>query len=106
VRRSAALALLLGCGLWALARPPVLAQDDEAALAALPDHPGKEETYYTCNACHSFRLVAQQRLSRARWDELLDWMVEEQGMPRLAPEDRALILDYLAFAFGQDLPRS
>jgi hypothetical protein len=107
VRSPAGLALLLGCGLWILAdRPPALAQDDEAALAALPDHPGKEETYYTCDGCHSFRLVSQQRLPRARWDQLLDWMVEEQGMAELAPEDRALILDYLEHAFGQNVPRS
>jgi hypothetical protein len=107
MRRFAGILGLVGWGLFALAgRLPALAQDDEAALAALPDHPGKEETYYTCNACHSFRLVAQQRLPRARWDQLLDWMVEEQGMPLLAPEDRALILDYLEFAFGEDLPRS
>jgi hypothetical protein len=106
VRRSAGLVLLIGSVFWALAaRTPALA-DDDAALAALPDHAGKEETYYTCNACHSFRLVAQQRLPRTRWDQLLDWMVEEQGMVELAPEDRALILDYLELAFGPNVPRS
>jgi hypothetical protein len=104
--RTPALALLLGCGLWLLAeRPPARAQDD-AALAALPDYPGREETYYTCDGCHSFRLVSQQRLPRRRWDQLLDIMVEKQGMAELSPEDRALILDYLEEAFGQDVPRS
>jgi hypothetical protein len=106
VKGRAGLALLLGCGLWVLTdRPPALAQNDAAALAALPDYPGKEETYYTCDGCHSFRLVTQQRLPRARWDRLLDWMVEKQGMAELTPEVRALILDYLESAFGPNAPR-
>ena len=69
--------------------------DDEAILASLPEGPGKEETFYLCHSCHSFFLVRQQRLSRPHWDELLDWMVEEQGMPEIEGEERDLILDYL-----------
>jgi len=46
-------------------------------------------------------LVTQQGMSRDRWDETLEWMVEEQGMSEI--EDAAtrnLILDYLATHFG------
>ena len=43
-------------------------------------------------------------LSRKRGDELLDWMVEA-GMAELDPEDRGLILDYLATYNGQAVPR-
>jgi hypothetical protein len=82
------------------------AQDaDEALLASLPEGPGKEETFYLCHGCHSFRLVAQQGLSRSRWDKLLDWMVEEQGMAALDGEDRALVLDYLSTHFNEERPR-
>jgi hypothetical protein len=106
MRRGAGICgAVLGLIGWGLA-VPAAAQDDDAALAALPDHAGKEEVYYTCSACHSIRLVSQQRLARGRWDQLLDWMVAEQGMTELAPEDRALILDYLEAAFGPDAPRS
>jgi len=67
--------------------------------------PGQEETYYACSACHSIRLVAQQRLPRRRWDHLLDWMVEKQGMAELPAADRALILDYLTGHLNPDVPR-
>jgi cytochrome c len=74
---------------------------EEKDWQGLPSGPGREEVFYTCNACHSLMLVTQQGMSRARWDETLDWMVEEQGMNEI--EDvaiRDLILDYLAKHFG------
>jgi hypothetical protein len=49
--------------------------------------------------------TTQQRLSRERWNELLDWMVAKQGMAELAADDRAVVLDYLATYYGQDVPR-
>jgi hypothetical protein len=78
-------------------------QDED--LAGLPPGPGQEVVYYTCNVCHSIRLVTQQRLSRERWDKLLEGMVEEQGMAEPAPQDRELILDYLAAHYGADAAR-
>jgi hypothetical protein len=36
-----------------------------------PDLPGREETFYFCVACHNFKLVAQQGMSRSRWDGTL-----------------------------------
>lgn len=91
---------------WGLMPPgSLLAQDtvdrDEALLASLPEGPGKEETFYACHGCHSFRLVVQQGLSRKHWDETLDWMIEEQGMPELDDEERTLILDYLEVNYNE-----
>ncbi|MEM7044942.1 MAG: aldehyde dehydrogenase [Pseudomonadota bacterium] len=91
---------------WGLTLPGLLLADeqadrDEALLASLPDGPGKEETFYACHGCHSFRLVAQQGLSRKHWEETLDWMIEEQGMPELDEEDRILILDYLEAHYNE-----
>jgi cytochrome c len=68
--------------------------------AGWPAGPGQVEAGLLCGACHSLAIVKQQRLSRARWDKLLDWMVEEQGMAAQPPDQRALILDYLATHFG------
>lgn len=65
-----------------------------------PQGPGREVTGNVCNVCHSLAIVKQQGLARWRWDELLDWMVEEQGMAPLDPENRALVLDYLVQHFG------
>jgi cytochrome c len=48
--------------------------------------------------------VAQQGLTRERWDHLLHWMVEEQGMHPLDPEDREIVLDYLSTHYNTDRP--
>ncbi len=74
-------------------------------LGGLPQGPGQEEAYAICAACHSIRMVTQQRLNRADWDEALVWMVEEQEMPAIEPEQRDLILDYLAKNYGRHAPR-
>ena len=71
---------------------PAAAEED---YQGLPPGPGREEVFYLCQACHSLKTVLQQRLSRDVWDETLVWMIEEQGMPELDPEDYARILDYL-----------
>lgn len=71
----------------------------------LPAGPGQDEVAAYCLPCHSLAIVTQQRLSRRVWDEVLDWMVEEQAMPELEPADRALILDYLATHYAPDTPR-
>lgn len=67
----------------------------------LPPGPGREEVFYTCNGCHSLMIVTQQGMNRSRWDETLDWMIEEQGMAEIADQaTRDLILDYLTTHFG------
>ena len=78
----------------------------EEDFGGLAEAPGREEVYYACDACHSIRLVTQQRLSRERWDQLLDWMVAEQGMAELTGEERRVILEYLATHYGPNVPRS
>ena len=93
-------ALVLGGGVFA---PAAFAQEDE--FEGLPAGAGRETTFYACSACHSIKLVKQQRLSRDRWADLLVYMVEEQAMEPLDPEDRKTILDYLGTYLGQDVPR-
>lgn len=64
-----------------------------------PDFPGRDETFGFCAACHAFRLVASQGMTRERWDASLAWMSEKHAMPAPEPVERDVILDYLAKAF-------
>ena len=75
---------------------------DEEDWQGLPPGPGREEVFYSCQACHSLRIVVQQGLSRDSWEESLVWMVEEQGMPEPDEETLALMLDYLAEHYGPE----
>lgn len=61
--------------------------------------PGREETFYTCTACHNFKLVAQQGMSRRQWDETITTMNEKHNMPKLDDKERAVVLDYLEVAY-------
>ena len=70
----------------------------------LPAGVGRDETDAYCSVCHSLRLVTQQGLSREDWNELLDWMVEEQEMQPMATADRARVLRYLTKHFNTDRP--
>lgn len=91
------LALALGA---ALAAAPAFAQGVAPSDPAdYPDAPGREEAVAFCGACHSFRIVAQQRLTRAQWDESMKWMVQRHNMPQLDKEDLDLILGYIEKAF-------
>jgi len=77
------------------------AGDDSAKWQGLPAGPGREDVFYRCKACHSLMIVKQQGLSRAAWEESLEWMVEEQGMPPIEDDSmRNRILDYLSTHFG------
>ena len=67
--------------------------------AVLPEGPGREVTFYVCTPCHSTAVIRRSGLTRPQWDDLMDWMVQRQGMPELNPELRRTVVDYLAQAF-------
>ncbi len=94
---AAILALtLFGGGIGLL---PAAAEDERAGL---PPGEGREDVFALCGGCHSLRLVTQQGFSRAAWDEAIDWMVEEQEMDEIEPDERRLILDHLSVFYGPD----
>ena len=65
---------------------------------------GAEATHAHCTACHSGRIVVQQGLTREGWEEVLEYMVEEQGMTPIEEPDRDRVLGYLATHYGLDRP--
>src|ERR1044072_7039236 len=42
---------------------------------------GRDETFYACTACHNFKLVAAQGLSRAGWDDPINPMIRRHNTP-------------------------
>lgn len=64
-------------------------------IETLPAGPGREETFYGCTACHAFKLVASQGMTRQRWDETIQLMIDRHNMNEPTPSDRAAMLEYL-----------
>ena len=73
-------------------------------LGMLVSAEGAEETHAYCTACHSERIVAQQGLTRADWEELLVEMIEDNGMNPIEEPDLGRVLGYLATHYGPDRP--
>lgn len=95
----------LGAALFfALLASPLGAGAAEDGPENYPEGPNREETYYFCAACHSFRIVSRQGMNRDRWDDTLSWMSERHNMPVLEGADRQAILNYLAHAYPENAP--
>lgn len=103
-RRLAFAAAVLGSGVTpALPQAQTFTPRDEAP-EEFPAGPGRDETFYSCTACHNFKLVAQQGLNRRQWDDSLNWMTEKHGMPVLEGDERKQVLDYLEASFPPRAP--
>ncbi len=66
----------------------------------LPRDNGVDLVAGYCGACHSLRIVMQQHATEARWRELMDWMIEKQGMAPPPDDDLETIIYYLSEHFG------
>jgi mono/diheme cytochrome c family protein len=85
------------------AQAPAFTPRDESP-EDFPPGPGREVAFYACVACHNFKLVAAQGMSRARWDESLTFMTQRHNMPALEGEDRRIVLDYLEKTYPPRAP--
>ena len=65
---------------------------------------GRDETFYACTACHGFRLVAQQGMTRGQWEDSINLMVRRHNMPPLDDKDREVVLNYLEAAYPPRAP--
>src|SRR5262245_26601267 len=69
-----------------------------------PAGPGRDDTFYACTACHGFKLVAQQGMTRRQWEDSLQWMTDRHNMAPLPDKDKQVVLDYLESAFPPRQP--
>jgi len=68
-----------------------------------PDY-GREETYYFCSPCHSDARIKQARKTRDEWNGTIDRILKEHPYEPLDPQEREVILDYLAKQYGPQVP--
>ena len=78
----------------------------EEAPEQFPAGAGRDETFYACTACHNFKLVAAQGMSRRQWEDSLTWMTQRHGMPPLDAKEREMVLNYLEQTFPPRAPAS
>ena len=84
-------------------QPPTFVPRDENP-EDYPAGAGRDDTFYTCTACHGFKLIAQQGLNRRQWEDSLQLMVSKHGMLPLAEKEQKVVLDYLEATFPQRAP--
>ena len=94
--------LILNVGI-ALAQTATFTPSDETPQD-FPAGAGRDETFYTCTACHNFKLVAAQGMNRAQWDDSISLMVRKHNMPAPETKDREVLLNYLEAAYPPRAP--
>jgi hypothetical protein len=105
---SRGMTLLMCVGLlttWAtttLAQTTAFTPRDESP-EEFPAGAGRDETFYTCTACHNFKLVAAQGLNRTQWDDSINLMIRRHNMPPPDAKERETVLNYLETTYP---PRS
>ncbi|GGO87940.1 hypothetical protein GCM10011348_42280 [Marinobacterium nitratireducens] len=90
---------LLGVVLLLSAIPVAAKEAAVDPASGLKIAPGWEKVRGHCTACHSSKLIIQNHHSRERWESLIRWMQETQGLWDLGA-DEAVVLDYLAAQYG------
>ena len=96
--------LLCGASLLATAAIAQTFTPGDEIPEDFPAGAGRDETFYACTACHGFRLVAQQGLSRAGWEDSINLMIRRHNMPPLDDKDRAVVLGYLEATYPPRAP--
>ena len=76
--------------------------DGKDVLTGLLAGEGLLEVKANCLSCHSAKLIAQNRFTRAGWHAKIVWMQETQGLWDLG-ENEPLILDYLAEHYAPEV---
>ena len=69
-----------------------------------PAGTGRDDTFYACTACHGFKLVAQQGMTRRQWEDSLQWMTDRHRMSPLPEKEKKIVLDYQEATFPPRAP--
>ena len=96
------LAALLISGAASAQTPQFVPRTEDPA--EFPAGTGRDDTFYACTACHNFKLVASQGMTRRQWEESLQWMYDKHKMPVLPPKEREIVLNYLEATFPPRAP--
>jgi hypothetical protein len=75
----------------------VWSQDSDKVL---PDGTGKTVTARVCGQCHSPEKFAEERRTKAQWDEIITKLVEEQGL-EISEPDYNVVIAYLSKYLGK-----
>ena len=97
-----AASFLPSAGAFAQAPPQFIPRDENPE--DYPAGAGRDDTFYACTACHGFRIVAQQGMTRRQWEDSLQWMTDRHGMSPLSAKDQKVVLDYLEATFPPRAP--
>ena len=95
--------LLIGWMTMAFAQTTAFTPRDEKP-EDFPAGAGRNETFYACTACHNFKLVAAQGMSRTQWDDSINLMIHRHNMPPPDVSERDVILNYLEATFPPRAP--
>ena len=89
-----------------LAVMPVSADEAEVdAFTGLRIADGWEHVRANCIACHSTRLITQQRGNAAQWLAMIRWMQKKQNLWQFEPAVEAAIVSYLAENYPPEADR-
>lgn len=72
------------------------AEPDVDALTGLKKTGDWELVRNNCIACHSLKLITQQRGSAEQWFDMIRWMQEKQNLWQFDPDVEKRIVAYLA----------
>lgn len=86
---------LLASALGVVVSATSYAKDNIDPVSGLVVDSGFEIVRAHCMACHSAKLVTQNRMTRENWLDTLRWMQKSQGLWDLGKNEK-VILDYLA----------
>jgi len=87
---------IFGCLVMLVAIPGIADEPEIDAFTGLRIAEGWEHVRANCIACHSTRLITQQRGNAAQWLAMIRWMQKKQNLWQFEPSVEAAIVSYLA----------